>query len=147
MSYQIKHGIYCLISRIERICMKIRNDFVSNSSSSSFMLVGQEFDGNEIAKAWMKLHPKDEHKFDNDFECYDDDADVYKESMKLANELGLKVEYGISDYYGQYVFGLDFDDMEENETKKQFMDRVKSLLEKAFENVNVHVCIDGGYDG
>ena len=126
--------------------MKIRSDFVSNSSSCSFMLVGQAFDGNEIVKAWMKLHPEDKHKFDNDFECYDD-ADVYEESMKLADELGLKVEQGISDYYEQYVFGLDFDDMEENETKKQFMDRVKSLLEKAFENVKVQVCIDGGYDG
>lgn len=36
--------------------MKIRADFVSNSSSSSFMLVGCAFDNDEIASAWRKLH-------------------------------------------------------------------------------------------
>ena len=116
--------------------MKIRIDFVSNSSSSSFMLVGQAFDDNELEKAWKKLHPDKEEA-----------ASTYDMPYDIANELELEYNRGIDNYYEMYVFGLPFSDMKDDETKKQFMDRIAAALSKAFENIHVKEIVDGGYDG
>ena len=118
--------------------MKIRLDFVSNSSSSSFMLVGKSFSCDEIENAWNTLHP------DKEFE------DVYDLAYDLADELCLRCESGISNYYDEYVFGLLFDDMNDDETKHQFKQRILEKLNKAFPNLtidNISECIDGGYEG
>ena len=120
--------------------MKIRLDFVSNSSSSSFMLVGQAFDGNELVEAWKRLHP-DEAKTTTD------EFDYYDLADNIAGELSLSLARGLDHYYDQWVLGLSFDKMKDNETKKQFMQRIQASLEKAFNDVHVSVCSDSGYDG
>lgn len=114
--------------------MKIRIDFVSNSSSSSFMLVGQAFDYDELEQAYNKLHLKKKNKV-SDIPC------------DVAEALGLEYECGIDNYYEMYVLGLPFHQMKDNETKKQFMDRIASALSKAFDNVKVAAIVDGGYEG
>lgn len=104
------------------------------------MLVGKAFDSDELNSAWGLLHPENSNCNDD---CYDGDL-----AYSIADELGLDCERGISDFYDMYVIGLPFSKMDNNETKKQFVERVTLALKKAFPNVGTaEECMDGGYDG
>lgn len=117
--------------------MKIRTDFVSNSSSSSFMLIGESFSSDVLLNVWKKLHPEDD----------EDNFDFCDASYEIANMLDLNCERGLYNFYDEYVIGLPFDKMHDNETKKQFIGRITDALRKVFPDANAHMCLDGGYDG
>lgn len=117
--------------------MKIRSDFVSNSSSTSFMLVGDVFDNAEIISAWEQKTGKNAN---------DEEYDVWECLHELCH--GLQYERGLDNYYDQYVIGLSWDDIKPDETKAQFEARVKDLLDREFpERDNQVECrVDGGHD-
>ena len=121
--------------------MKIRSDFVSNSSSTSFMIIGCALDRIDIQESIANT-PATNSGENNEYDEYD--------MLEKIESYGLTVRRGINDYYDMFVAGLEYDDMKDNETKSEFENRVKTLLKKVFPkklDVNVQLCVDAGYDG
>lgn len=99
--------------------MKIRLGFVSNSSSSSFCILG----------------------------CICS-QDEFSELEELIGSHRLSYAYGIEEYYDQVAIGLGPDDMKDEETLSQFKKRIRTLLDQAgLENQPIEWRIDGGYNG
>jgi len=100
--------------------MKKRNGFVSNSSSSSFCLLGIPVPENKSLKSiWDRI-----------------------------KDTSLDFEYGISEIEGE-VIGFSPEIMKEYETLFDFKNRTVSDLEKAgfkAKSKDLEWLIDGGYD-
>ena len=93
--------------------MKLRQGFVSNSSSSSFLVYGVYPDN--LGELYLAAHP--------DTADVDEDSDEYTIG-ELLQEVGLNVE---RPYDGACV-GLSWDCVEDNETGAQFKQRVEDLV-------------------
>jgi hypothetical protein len=91
--------------------MKIRNGFVSNSSSSSFCIYGSEVDIDDIKIAAKTLG----------IEFDEDDPEIYELEEDISCQSGLE-------YYSicgeAYYFGRSYSTIKDDETGKQFKDSV-----------------------
>ena len=92
--------------------MKIRYDFVSNSSSSSFVLWGISYDTDELAE---KLRGEERSAAA--------DIDAFLEDKKISYD---EYVFGYDDNY--IAFGLSPEEMKDNETLKEFKTRVIDRL-------------------
>lgn len=112
--------------------MKIRNGFVSNSSSSSFIAYGKEVNltNEEILKAIKKI---DKGKYKELIEEYKeedwdiDDLDSYELYEILGDLLEKSIEYCTNDDGGCY-FGIPYENIGDDETGRQFKDRIENAL-------------------
>lgn len=122
--------------------MKIRAGFVSNSSSSSFCLVGAYFsDIEDMLKAGTPEFTKKlvEEGFPNkeDYEDYGDFIDAVGDIDPLSaisEATGLEA-IGYYDDQGIYI-GLSFTSIDDDETPRKFKADIKKELEKSFTELS-----------
>jgi hypothetical protein len=94
--------------------MKIRSGFVSNSSTSSFVVCGISMDTEEF-----------EEQFHEEVEKAEDVFDVYEAFTEKSD-----LEYAADDCH--VVFGIPLLNMQDFETLSQFKQRVRAVLSDKF---------------
>jgi adenylate cyclase class IV len=107
--------------------MKIRNGFVSNSSSSSFVIYGKAFEREELEDVIIQLknlptnYFTDNEEEDNYYELLDD---------ILSEEFTWHIDE--NDDSTTYV-GIELIEINEDETLRQFRARVKETFKKVLK--------------
>ena len=117
----------------------IRYDFVSNSSSSSFMLIGYCFDQLELRHLMCEKLNIEEN----------DDLDTWDLFDKL-NDFDLSWCRGLETYGDTNIcVGRAYSDMKPYETKEHFEQNIiRKINEATGSNIQtITVMVDSGYDG
>lgn len=108
--------------------MKIRQGFVSNSSSTSFCIYGTYVDEDESVGYADKKKKKSKTDEDDD---WDDDYPTFEKFQKKAAKIGLEF-YHSCEGGGLWV-GSAPDNIKDDETGKQFKDSVEEKLKTLFK--------------
>jgi len=100
--------------------MKIRNGFVSNSSASSFLIYGLEIDSTDLEEILRGKMPKKDNNDDIDIDIYEELDDIIPSKSQLKS-------YS-PESCGVFYIGCSWDNIDDNETGKQFKERVEKEI-------------------
>ena len=127
--------------------MKIRIDYVSNSSSSSFMVVGHVFDGGDLVE--IAEHNKLVSEYQDTPEDYSEwsNGEIVEALEEKFKDLDF--QYGLENYYDEVCIGMGYEKMKDSETKKDFEKRIADRLKEMTgrDNIEIECLVDGGRDG
>lgn len=102
--------------------MKIRNGFVSNSSSSSFCIYGTSISRYD-AKNKLKLLDKFKDLDEDDIDILEKLEELFKDNK------GIEIEDGAGDFSDIYI-GSSWAAIKDDETGLQFKERIKETVTK-----------------
>lgn len=110
--------------------MKIRNGFVSNSSSSSFCIFGLSFPTGELNSI--------EENFEDNI-------------WNLTYDVNLECYNGLDKYYDEICIGIDMTSLPRDKTldeiEVEVQEKLKNIFPKEFEIGKLKIIVDGGYQG
>ena len=134
--------------------MKIRNGFVSNSSSSSFLIYGVALETSEFRELFVKnlqenveVLPEYAKKLLENPDDFDYDYD-YELGEAACKMLGEDFSLDSPSEWDTFYIGRSWGSVRDNETGKQFKESVETQLKKYFgEDVEIGTHSEAWFDG